>query len=101
MNQLDVEDNQMSPQSLLDFRFDIDADPAPQEDTIITIPATLYNDSALQRLIVVTDDLRPLTCSPLEYSYRRIIEEPRTTGTSFWRPSSIRPDGAEGKGKKK
>lgn len=101
VNQLDLEDN--DHHSSIDFRFDMTADPVPQDDQFVLLPVimnesfsfteedrnSLRRCSALKRKTVVADDLRPVTCSPLEYSYRRITEGQLLTGTSFWKQPSI------------
>lgn len=112
VNQFDLEDN--DHHSSIDFRFDVTADPVPQDDRVVLLPVisesfnlteddqnSLRRCTALQRKTVVADDLRPLTCSPLEYSYRRITEGQLSTGPSFWKQPSIQQSKQQGGLRKK
>lgn len=91
----------------VDFRFDITADPEPQTERV-DLNAEIMNGSfhlteddqnslrrcsALQRTFVDADDLRPLTSTPLEYSYRHMPEGEFPPGTSFWKLPTIRQPG--------
>ncbi len=102
IDQLDVEMDDDDASSI-DLRFDIDVDMMPQSDPIELDPAVMNPDlfteddrnallrcSVLQRSNVgATDDLRPLSCSPLVYSYRRLTEGQLPTDANYWKLPSI------------
>lgn len=91
----------------MDLQFDIDADPVPinnEEPTLPPVANSLSEDdrnalrgcTALQPNTNAIDDMRPLTSTPLQYSYRRLSNASSSTDAGHWTfPSITQSTGAE------
>lgn len=109
VNQLYSEDNELSDHSSMELQFDMNVDVVPPhpvilQPVIMDDPMNTDDDlNALQRCSVlrrktIVDDLRPLTSSPLEYSYRRFTDEQISNASNHWKVPSVtsnRPDNTE------
>lgn len=109
INQLDLEDNynEMSQHSSIDLQFDINAD-AERSQEAVRMQPDIMNDSlntaddlnALRRCTVLQQndnipDMRPVTLTPLEYSYRRISPGHTLSGSNHWRVPAMQSNNSE------
>lgn len=96
--------NEMSQHSL-DLHFDINGD-AEGSQQLVRIQPDIMNDSlntaedlnALRQCTVLQQngtitDLRPVTLTPREYSYRRISTSQVWSGSNHWK---VQPDNSKG-----
>lgn len=106
ISEAEPNDNDLALGSPNDLHFEMDVDVdivQPIQILPRVIDASFTEDdhnalrqcTALQESNVVIEDLRPLTTSPLEYSYRRPSDVPLSSNASFWKLPTTTATGQE------